>query len=123
MTAGTYFIGHLLIALAAQKYMILAGRFIGGMGLGFELSCATVYIVEIAATDMRGVCGCLVQFMGSAGILYTFFVGYWLDWINLAIANTCVVFPFIIAMFFVPESPQWLVMKVSGPRQREKKCG
>lgn len=88
-----------------------AFRFIGGMGLGFDLSCATVYIVEIAATDMRGVCGCLVQFMGSMGILYTFTVGYWLDWIHLAIANACVVFPFIIAMFFVPESPSWLVMK------------
>jgi len=27
------------------------------MGLGFELAVATVYIVEIASTDMRGILG------------------------------------------------------------------
>ena len=32
-------------------------RFLGGMGLGFELAVATVYIVEIASTDMRGILG------------------------------------------------------------------
>ena len=35
------------------------------MGLGFVLSTATIYIVEIASTDMRGVLGCFIQFMGG----------------------------------------------------------
>ena len=50
------------------------------MGLGFELAVATVYIVEIASTDMRGVLGCFVQFMGSIGVLFTFVAGTFLNW-------------------------------------------
>ena len=40
-------------------------RFLNGMGLGFVLSTTTIYIVEIASTDMRGVLGCFIQFMGG----------------------------------------------------------
>lgn len=40
-------------------------RFFNGVGLGFVLSTATIYIVEIASTDMRGVLGCFIQFMGG----------------------------------------------------------
>ena len=33
------------------------------MGLGSIMASATVYIVEIASTDMRGVLGCFIGFM------------------------------------------------------------
>jgi hypothetical protein len=32
------------------------------MGLGFVLATVSVYIVEIATNDMRGLLGCFVQF-------------------------------------------------------------
>jgi hypothetical protein len=32
------------------------------VGLGFVLATVSVYIVEIATTDMRGLLGCFVQF-------------------------------------------------------------
>ncbi len=37
------------------------------MGLGFELAVATVYIVEIASTDMRGILGILANGFLSRG--------------------------------------------------------
>ena len=37
-------------------------RFLNGVGLGFVLAVVSVYIVEIATTDMRGILGCFVQF-------------------------------------------------------------
>jgi hypothetical protein len=37
-------------------------RFLNGVGLGFVLATVSVYIVEIATTDMRGLLGCFVQF-------------------------------------------------------------
>lgn len=40
-----------------KNHFVLIYRFLGGMGLGFELAVATVYIVEIASTDMRGILG------------------------------------------------------------------
>jgi hypothetical protein len=40
-----------------RQNFYLSVRFLCGMGLGFELAVATVYIVEIASTDMRGILG------------------------------------------------------------------
>ncbi len=61
--------------------MLLNGiRFLAGLALGFELATVNVYIVEIASTDMRGLLGCLVNFLGGLGILYTFSFGYFLNW-------------------------------------------
>merc|ERR1712223_73031 len=87
------------------------GRFFGGMGLGFELAVATVYIVEIASTDMRGILGCFVQFMGSIGVLFTFVAGSFLNWYWLALVNGITVIFFFIGMLCVPESPRWLILK------------
>lgn len=81
------------------------------MGLGFELAVATVYIVEIAATDMRGILGCFVQFMGSLGVLFTFVIGSFLSWYWLALVNGLTVILFIIGMLIAPESPRWLILK------------
>ena len=81
------------------------------MGLGFELAVATVYIVEIASTDMRGVLGCFVQFMGSIGVLFTFVAGTFLNWYWLALVNGVTVVFFFLGMLYVPESPRWLILK------------
>ena len=98
------------------------------MGLGFVLSTATIYIVEIASTDMRGVLGCFIQFMGGGigknnnkmqllflpqgfGVLLTFVLGYWLNWWQLAAAKMVLVIPFIMGMYLVPESPHWYYSK------------
>ena len=79
-------------------YLIISNhfRFLNGMGLGFELAVATVYIVEIASTDMRGILGCFVQFMGSFGVLFTYILGSFLNWYYLALVNGLSVIIFII---------------------------
>lgn len=110
-TALCFILGYLIIALASNKYFIYTGRVINGIGLGFELSTVTVYIMEIATTDMRGFLGCLVQCMGSAGIMFTFCAGAVLDWKWLAVANGVWGFLFMIGMYFAPESPRWLLLK------------
>ena len=77
-----------------------------GIGLGFVLATVSVYIVEIATTDMRGFLGCFVQFLGSVGVLLTFCVGAVLNWWQLALVHLGMVVPFVIAMWFIPESPR-----------------
>ena len=47
------------------------------------LTTSTIYIVEIATTDMRGILGCFLQFMGGIGVLLTFILGYWCNWWQL----------------------------------------
>ena len=82
-----------------------------GMGTGAVMTTATIYIVEVASTDMRGVLGCFIQFMGTLGILLTFIMGYWLNWWQLAAASIILVLPFMAGMFLVPESPHWYLSK------------
>ncbi len=86
-------------------------RFVCGIAFGSDLVVATVYIVEISKRDVRGALGFLVQLMASLGILYTFGVGYFLDWKWLAVANVAWVVPFVVGVLAVPESPRWLVFK------------
>ena len=86
-------------------------RFLTGMGLGFVLATAPVYIVEIATTEMRGLLGCFVQFLGGFGVLFSFILGAYLNWWQLAASMIFLVIPFVIGMFFVPESPRWLFLK------------
>ena len=75
--------------------------------MGLQLSVVTVYIVEIATTDMRGLLGCLVQLLGCFGIIATFCAGVGLDWKALAAFNMAFVLPFVVLVAFVPESPRF----------------
>jgi len=111
VASGSYGLGFLLIVLANGAEMVYTGRFINGVGLGLVLATVSVYIVEIATTDMRGFLGCFVQFLGSVGVLITFCLGSILNWWQLALTHLGMVIPFILAMYFVPESPRWLIMR------------
>ena len=81
------------------------------MGLGFVLATTPVYIVEIATTDMRGLLGCFIQFGGGFGVLFTFILGAFFNWWQLAASMIFMIIPFIVGMFFAPESPRWLFSK------------
>ena len=75
VAGGFYILGFLLISLASRVELLYAGRFMNGAGLGVVLATVSVYIVEIATTDMRGFLGCFLQFQGSLGVLLTFIIG------------------------------------------------
>ncbi|XP_023323438.1 facilitated trehalose transporter Tret1-2 homolog [Eurytemora carolleeae] len=110
-TSGLYLSGFILILLATAPAMVLIGRFLNGMGLGFVLAVSSIYIVEIATTDLRGFLGCFVQFLGSIGVLIIFSAGCFLNWFQLAGLMIVMVVPFVIGMYICPESPRWLYSK------------
>jgi len=111
VASGSYASGFLFIIVAQSAELLYFGRFCNGIGLGVVLATVSVYIVEIATIDMRGFLGCFVQFLGSVGVLFIFSVGCVLNWWQLALANLAMVPVYVIAMYFVPESPRWLIMK------------
>jgi len=111
VAGGFYSLGFILITLASHAEFIYAGRFMNGAGLGVVLATVSVYIVEIATTDMRGFLGCFVQFLGSVGVLVTFVLGAYFNWWQLALVQLACVVPFILAMIVVPESPRWLLLR------------
>ncbi|XP_018019695.1 facilitated trehalose transporter Tret1 [Hyalella azteca] len=104
-------IGWLLIALAVNFPMLLAGRI--GTGVFVGLTCVSVntYIGEIASSDIRGTLGSGFQLMVNAGFLVAYSFGIILDWYYLAFLCISIPLLFTVAMFFNKESPVYLLSK------------
>lgn len=102
-------------AMATGPGMLMFFRFIGGLGVGASSVVAPVYISEIAPKEKRGQLTAMFQFNLVLGILVAYASNYLIgnttdqSWrIMLGImAIPSVVFLFLL--FFVPESPRWLV--------------
>ena len=93
----------------------LIARFIGGLAIGAGSVLAPLYIAEIAPARMRGRLVSLNQMAIVTGILLAYLVNWGLSflgsaswrWMFAAAAIPAVAL--FVALFFVPESPRWLV--------------
>lgn len=104
-------LGWCLIASANSVGMIIAGRLLTGFATAWGSIPATVYITEIARADMRGSLVVLAPTFASLGMLICFLKGWFLNWRTVAwLCNIYAIFP-ILFLFFIPESPPWLVSK------------
>jgi SP family xylose:H+ symportor-like MFS transporter len=98
-------------------------RIIGGVGVGLASMLSPLYIAEIAPASKRGSLVSWNQFAIIFGMLIVYFVNYtialqgdgtWLNeigWRWMFASETIPAVMFFILLFFVPESPRWLVIK------------
>ena len=118
MACFLFFVGSLIKSLANGFIMLLVGRVISGVGVGVGLSIAPVYSAEIAPKRSRGALVSFTEIALNVGILVGYGVGFWLNdlsldvgWrIMLAVGMVPAMF-IIVALFFMPESPRWLIAK------------
>ncbi len=111
-----YLVSSVGSALAPEVYSFMIFRFIGGLGVGASSVVAPMYISEIAPAKNRGQLVATFQFNIVFGILLAYFSNYLLSdigadgwrWMLAIIAFPALIF--IILMFFVPESPRWLMV-------------
>ncbi|KAK4878044.1 hypothetical protein RN001_010550 [Aquatica leii] len=104
-------IGLLLIAVASNMSMIISGRIMMGITLMLIGNPTAVYISEISRPDVRGSFLIFVQVFMSIGMVLTYLKGWVIHWRTIAwLTNVYLVVPIII-IFFIPESPAWLVSK------------
>jgi sugar porter (SP) family MFS transporter len=112
-----YFISAIGCGVAHTWYILLASRFLGGLGIGAASVMAPMYIAEIAPGRLRGRLVAVTQFNIVAGILVAFFSNYLLvnigddNWRWMFAVMAIPSFIFFLLLFFVPESPRWLVKK------------
>ena len=91
-----------------------SARFIGGVAVGVASMLAPLYIAEVSPARIRGRLVSLNQMAITTGILLSYFVNWRLSflgpvaWRYMFAAAAVPSFLFLIAMFFVPESPRWL---------------
>ncbi|XP_033757519.1 solute carrier family 2, facilitated glucose transporter member 8-like [Pecten maximus] len=103
--------GGMIIANANYVSSLYIGRFLVGWASGQTTVCVPVYIAEIATKSLRGFLGSCVQLSVTIGILMAYMGGMTLGWSRLAVVGSVPALATIIAMYFLPETPRWLLMK------------
>ncbi|KAK1368579.1 putative polyol transporter 4 [Heracleum sosnowskyi] len=110
--------GAAIMALAPSFKVLMLGRLFAGVGIGFGVMIAPVYICEIAPAVARGSLTSFPEIFINLGILLGYVSNYvfselpvHINW-RVMIAVGILPSAFIgCAVFFIPESPRWLVMK------------
>jgi len=98
-------------------------RIVGGIGVGIASMLSPMYIAEIAPANIRGKLVSWYQFAIIFGMLVVYFVNYiialngddtWLNDIGWRYMFASEIIPaliFLLLLFFVPETPRYLVMQ------------
>ena len=114
-TALIFAIGAVLCATAISTPMLFCGRVIVGLGIGLSSGTVPVYISEVSPPDARGWTVSLFQLAITVGILLAYLVDHafanmqgWRWMFGLAVAPAAI---FALGMFYLPESPRWLVRR------------
>ena len=112
MSAPLSALTWVLVALSHKLWLILVSRVISGIIFGVFQANGKVYNAEIAHPDLRGSLGTILGNMFAIGSIYTYVLGYFVQsWRTIA---WCQVVPSCllgVSVFFVPDSPYWLVEK------------
>ncbi|KAH7146608.1 maltose permease [Dactylonectria estremocensis] len=98
--------------------MLFGGKLVSAIGFGVAHAIAPVYVAEIAPDMLRGICLILVNAMVVIGSWACSLVAYGTshietDWAWRTLLLSQLLFPVIMVvctLFFLPESPSWLVI-------------
>ncbi|KAK1582453.1 hypothetical protein Q3G72_015197 [Acer saccharum] len=101
--------GWFAIAFTKNSLWLDLGRVSIGFGVGIISYVVPVYIAEIAPKDLRGVFTSSNQLMITCGFSLAFFIGNVISWRSLALVGAVPCLLQFIGLFFIPESPRWLI--------------
>jgi SP family sugar:H+ symporter-like MFS transporter len=150
LAAMLFVVGALVQGWTDVHLLFLIARFSGGMAVGAASVLSPLYISEVAPANIRGRLSTVQQVMIITGLTAAFLVNYFLAqsaggslgdvagisawrWMYLAQAAPAVVF--LVCLFFIPESPRYLVSKgrseearkvltsLFGPAEADRKVG
>jgi SP family galactose:H+ symporter-like MFS transporter len=113
LAAGLVFlVGAIVSAAAPDETVLLIGRFVVGIGVGFSSVVAPLYISEVAPANARGALVSLYQFAITVGILGAYLIDYafapagaWRSMLGFAVVPSLVL---VAGMIVMPESPRYL---------------
>ncbi|OVA13215.1 Sugar/inositol transporter [Macleaya cordata] len=110
--------GALIMTLAPSFEVLMIGRLLAGVGIGFGVMIAPVYIAEISPTIARGSLTSFPEIFINLGILLGYVSNYvfsgfsvhtsWRIMLGVGILPSVFIG---FALFIIPESPRWLVMQ------------
>ncbi|HWI86682.1 MAG TPA: sugar porter family MFS transporter [Sphingomonas sp.] len=125
--AALFLVGAIVQGISHDHMIFLIARLCGGMAVGTASVLSPAYISEVAPANIRGRMTTIQQVMIITGLTAAFVVNYFLAnaagkstnmwwagyeawrWMYLMQALPAAVF--LVALFFIPESPRFLVSK------------
>jgi len=129
-------------AISCDFNQLVLYRIIGGVGIGVVSIISPLYISEVSVAKYRGRLVSLYQLAVTVGFLGAYLVNYWLlqysldgaanlshpallkifyteAWRGMLGMESLPALLFFIVIFFIPESPRWLILKKKeSPAQR-----
>lgn len=117
--AVLYVVSAVGCGLAWNWPALIAFRFIGGLGIGGSSVLGPIYIAEISPPNWRGRLVGFFQVNIVIGILLAYVSNYAIGAAHLGASDWRWMFGisgipaagFLIALYFIPRSPRWLVMQ------------
>ncbi|AWS00393.1 sugar porter family MFS transporter [Metallosphaera hakonensis JCM 8857 = DSM 7519] len=110
-----FIIGALVPAIAVNVPMLVSGRIIAGLGVGTASFASPLYIAEVSPPKARGKLVSVSQLLITIGIVVSYLTDFVLapsaNWRAMFALAVIPGFALALGMFFMPESPRWLVAK------------
>ncbi|KAF3793333.1 Polyol transporter 5 [Nymphaea thermarum] len=116
IASTTFLVGALAMSLANSFVILMVGRAVAGIGVGYSLMTGPVYTAEVSPASTRGLLTSLPEVFITVGILVGYILNYafsglpeHLNWrLMLGVAGIPAAM-LIIGLIAMPESPRWLV--------------
>lgn len=122
LAALIFVLGAIGAGLSPSVGALIAFRFVLGLGVGLASLIVPLYISEVSPANVRGGLVSLNQLMITIGILAAYLVNFalaeseaWRWMLGLAAIPAVILG---VGMFFLPETPRWLVSKNLTERAR-----
>ncbi|KAK7406667.1 hypothetical protein VNO78_08296 [Psophocarpus tetragonolobus] len=113
-----FMVGSILMGYGPSYAILMLGRCVAGIGVGFALLIAPVYSTEISSTKSRGFLASLPELCIGIGILLGYIVNYLLGKLTLHLGWRLMLgiaaipsLALALGILTMPESPRWLVMQ------------
>ncbi|KAH6783318.1 tonoplast monosaccharide transporter2 [Perilla frutescens var. hirtella] len=113
-----YFLSGLIMLWSPNVYVLLLARLLDGFGIGLAVTLVPLYISETAPSEIRGLLNTLPQFTGSGGMFLAYCMIFGMSllaspsWrLMLGVLSIPSLLYFALTVFYLPESPRWLVSK------------
>lgn len=110
--------GAAVMTFASSFQILMIGRLLAGVGIGFGVMIAPVYIAEISPTIARGSLTSFPEIFINLGILLGYVSNYAFSGLpvhkNWRVMLAVGILPSVFigfALFVIPESPRWLVIQ------------
>ncbi|XP_072402989.1 facilitated trehalose transporter Tret1-2 homolog isoform X1 [Diabrotica undecimpunctata] len=111
LTNVCFLLSWLLVFFASNYIHLYIGRIVIGLSVGVASLTLPVYTAESLQPEVRGSLGLLPTALGNLGVLICFTLGVFYEWQVLALVGAVVSVPFLLMIWFIPETPKFLLGK------------